>query len=103
MGNQKINRICCSLIHALSLFAMLLVICATILVLLGEFNPAPGGDEGTPARLFQLTILLLMPAGLTFLATADWRRPKEVFKRLTIPTVALVIAFSTLYYMENIR
>jgi hypothetical protein len=103
MTNQKINRISSNVILGLSTFAMLLVVGATILVFLGKFNPAPGGDEGTAARLFQLAIVLLMPAGLTFLVTADWHRPKEIAKRLVVPVFALMIAFSTLYYMEYLR
>ena len=103
MSNRKTNRISSNIILGLSLFAMLLVVGATILVLLGRFNPVPGGDEGTAARLFQLAIVLLLPAGLTYLFTADWHRPREVVKRLVVPAVALIIAFSTLYYMEYLR
>jgi len=47
--------------------------------------------------------VLLLPAGLTFLMTADWEKPWNVAKRLALPALALVVAFSTLYYMENAR
>ena len=103
MSEQRINRISGNVILGLSLLAMLLVVSATILTTLGRFDPAPGGDEGTPAHLFQLAIVLIMPAGLTFLATADWERPWRVAKRLAVPAAAIVIAFSTLYYMEHLR
>ena len=103
MGSQTINRISSRIILGLSLFAMFLVVGATVLVLLGQFNPVPGGDEGMAARFFQLAVVLLVPAGLVFLVTADWRRPREVAKRLVVPTVALIVAFSTLYYMEHLR
>ena len=103
MSNQTINRVSGHIIFGLALFAMFLVGGATILTLLGRFNPAPDGDEGTAAHLFQLAIVLLLPAGLAFLATADWRQPLKVAKRLVLPIVALVVAFSTLYYMEYLR
>jgi len=76
---------------------------ATVLTLLGQFRPSPDGDEGTAAHLFQLAIVLLLPTGLTFLATASWSQPWNVAKRLVLPAAALVAAFSTLYYMEHLR
>jgi hypothetical protein len=103
MSNPTINRISGHIVLGLSLFAMFLVGGATILTLLRRFNPSPDGDEGTAAHLFQLAIGLLLPAGLAFLVTADWRQPLKVAKRLVLPAVALVVAFSTLYYMEHLR
>ncbi len=103
MSEHNISRISGHIVLGLSLFAMLLVVGATILTMLGRFNPSATGDEGTAAHLFQLTIVLLVPAGLTFLVTADWRQPTRAARRLVIPAVALVIAFSMLYYMEHIR
>lgn len=82
---------------------MFLVVGATVLTMLGRFLPSPDGDEGAAARLFQLTIALLVPAGLAFLVTADWRRPLKVAGRLMVPAVALVVAFSMLYSMEGAR
>jgi hypothetical protein len=81
---------------------MLLVVGATILTILGRFTLAPNGDEGTAAHLFQLAIILLMPTGLVFLATADWQHPLEIAKRLIIPMISLLMAFTILYYMEHI-
>ncbi len=103
MNNHTVNRVIGYIILGLSLFAMFLVCGATILTMLGRFNPSPDGDEGTAARLFQLTILLLLPTGMAFLVTADWHRPLIVVKRLVLPAVALIVAFSTLYYMEYFR
>ena len=103
MSNHTINRVSGHVMLGLSLFAMFLVGGATVLAMLGRFNPSPDGDEGTAAHLFQLAIVLLVPAGLAFLVTADWRRPLQVAKRLVVPAVALVVAFSTLYYMEHLR
>ena len=103
MKQQEINRVSGYIILGLSVFAMVLVAGATVLVVLGKLDPAPGGDEGTAAHLFQLAIVLLVPTGLAFVATADWDRPLQSAKRLALPSVALVIAFSTLYYMEHLR
>jgi amino acid permease len=102
MSNQRINRVSSRIILGLSFFAMFLVGGAAILTMLGRLNPSPGGDEGTPAHLFQLAVGLLFPAGLVFLVTADWRRPLKVAKQLVLPAVALVVAFSLLYYMEHL-
>ncbi len=101
MSEQRANRISGHIVLGLSLCAMSLVVGATILTMQGRFDPSPGGDEGTAAHLFQLVIVLIMPAGLVFLATADWRKPWIVAKRLMVPAVALSVAFSTLYYMEH--
>jgi len=103
MSEQRVNRISGHVVLGLSLFAMFLVVGATVLTMLGRFSPSPDGDEGTAAHLFQLAIFLLFPTGLTFLATAEWRQPWDVAKRLAVPAVALVVAFSTLYYMEHVR
>ncbi len=101
MSRERVNRISGHVILALSLFALLLVGGATVLALLGKFTPAPDGDEGTAAHLFQLSVVLLGPTGLTFLGTADWRRPWAVAKRLVLPAVALAVAFTVLYFMEH--
>jgi hypothetical protein len=103
MTSQSINRLSHRALVGLSLFAMLLVGGATVLAMLGRFTPSPDGDEGTAAHLFQLAIVLLFPAGLAFLVTADWRRPRQVATALALPAAALLIAFSTLYYMEHLR
>lgn len=103
MINQTINRISSYVVLGLSLFAMFLVSGATILTMLGRFTPSPECDEGTAAHLFQLVIGLLLPSGLVFLITADWQQPLKVAKHLVLPAVALVLAFTTLYYMEYLR
>jgi hypothetical protein len=101
--NASLNKISQRIVLALSLFAMSLVVGATILSMLGRFNPSPDGDEGTAAHLFQLALVLIVPAGLAFLTTADWRAPARVMKGLVVPAVALVVAFATLYYMEHVQ
>ena len=101
MSDTRANRISGHIVLGLSLCAMGLVTGATVLTSLGRFEPSPDGDEGTAAHLFQLAVVLIVPAGLAYLATADWRRPWVVVRRLMVPAVALTVAFSTLYYMEH--
>ncbi len=103
MKIQTVNRVSGYAVLGLALFAMFLVVGATALVMLGLINPSPGGDEGAAAHLFQLAILLLLPAGLVFLVTADWNRPLAVVRRLVAPGAAVVVAFTVLYYMEHLR
>jgi hypothetical protein len=103
MNDMTLNRASWRAVLGLSLFAMGLVVGATLLTMAGRFNPSPDGDEGTAAHLFQLAIVLLVPCGLAFLVTADWSRPIRVAQRLVVPALALAVAFSTLYYMEHLR
>lgn len=103
MTGDALHQASRRLVLGLSLFAMLLVTGATVLLGLGKFTPTPDGDEGTAAHLFQLAIVLLIPAGLTYLGTADWREPRRVVKGLILPAVALAVAFVTLYLMEHPR
>jgi hypothetical protein len=101
MNTRTIHRVSGHVILGLTLIAMLLVAVATVLTKLGRFDPAPNGDEGTAAHLFQLAIALLAPAGLTYVVTADWQQPRRAAMRLVVPALALLVAFTTLYYMEH--
>src|SRR5690242_7649417 len=79
-GCVVINRISSWVVHILSLFAMCLVVGGATLMKIGKLKPAH--DEGTAAHLFQIAIALLLPAGLVFLLSADWRKPLRVALRL---------------------
>ena len=96
-----INRISSWALHILSLFAMALVVGATALTKIGKLKPSH--DEGTAAHLLQIAVALVVPAGLVFLLSSDWRKPVRVGLRLLAPAIALIIAFATLYYMEHGR
>jgi hypothetical protein len=82
--------------------ATLLAFTALLMVLSGYFQP-PEPDEGTAAHIFQLSVVLLVPAGLLYLATADWKRPLQSSRRLVLPVVVLAAAFAALYYLEHYR
>jgi uncharacterized membrane protein YozB (DUF420 family) len=95
MNATATNRASAVVILVLSLIAFVTV--------LTGFLPGhpPQADEGTQAHIFQLAIVLIAPAGLVFLATADWERPAEIARRLALPAVAVALAFAALYYLEH--
>ena len=98
---QQLNRISTVGLVVLSLGALLpLLVVAVPAMLSGQVQPREQ-DEGTGAHIFQLSIALLMPAILVFLATANWARPGRVFRALALPACAVACAFGLLYYFEH--
>ncbi len=95
MRAEQINRVSSKVIIVLSLIALLAV-------LSGYFQP-PQPDEGSAAHIFQLSIVLLVPMILLFLATANWKRFFRSARPLAFPVSALVVAFVALYYLEHYR
>jgi drug/metabolite transporter (DMT)-like permease len=97
MSAQQIHRISGSSMIALSLMALVTVLWGYTTP---RGTPAPS-DEGTGAHLFQLAIVLLVPAGLLFLGTANWKEPRRLAVPLAIAGIAVVVAFGALYYLEH--
>lgn len=95
MTGQQINRSSGKAITILSLIAL-------FTVLIGYTQP-PQADEGALAHIFQLSIVVLVPTILLFLATAEWRQPLRSTRTLAFPAAALVLAFGALYYLEHYR
>ena len=95
MRRQQVNRVTGRAVFVLSLTAL-------IAVLSGYAQP-PQPDEGAAAHIFQLSIVLLVPTILLFLATADWTQRGRSARPLAIPAAGLVIAFGALYYLEHLR
>jgi hypothetical protein len=95
MHAQRINRIS-------SLAALFFSLMALLMVATGYFQP-PQTDEGSAAHIFQICIVLLVPASLLFLATADWRQPWRSIRPMALPVSVLVTAFAALYYLEHYR
>jgi hypothetical protein len=60
-------------------------------------------DEGTPAHIFQWSVAGLMPIGVLFLATADWRQPWRSLRLLACAGLVTVFSFAALYYLEHLR
>jgi hypothetical protein len=94
-SRQEVNRISCRVIIVLSVAALLSV--------LSGYAQPPQPDEGTAAHIFQLSIVVLVPMLILFLASADWRKPFRSVRSLAFPAAALVIAFGALYYLEHYR
>jgi hypothetical protein len=89
----ELHRVSARILLVLSLIA-LLTVCT------GYFQP-PQQDEGTAAHIFQLTIVLTAGAGILFLTTADWSRPRQSLRALIVPACALLVAFAALYFLEH--
>jgi hypothetical protein len=71
------------------------------LVLFGATQP-PQPDETTPARLFQLGLVLFTATFLVYLATADWRQPLIHARRLAVPLGLVAVALALLLYLESV-
>jgi hypothetical protein len=92
---SQVNRVSGRIVHVLSFTALLAV-------LSGYTHPLPP-DEGAAAHIFQLSIAALIPTGLLFLFTADWKQPARSVRTLVGSGAALVFAFAALYYLEHHR
>ncbi len=97
MRAEQVHRISSKVVIVLAFIALLTVLTG---YLQPPHTPEPK-DEGAGAHIFQLSIVLLAPMLLVFLATADWTQPRRSVRPLAIPAVALVLAFSALYYLEH--
>jgi hypothetical protein len=90
---QQVNRVSGRVLIALSVVALLTV--------LSGYFQAPQPDEGSAAHIFQLSIVLLAPTSLTFLATADWARPWQSVRLLAFSGAVVLAAFAALFYLER--
>jgi uncharacterized membrane protein (DUF373 family) len=95
MQHEQMNSVSAKVLIVLTLTAL-------FAVLSGYMQPAQP-DEGTGAHIFQLSIVALVPTILIFLATADWKRPRQGARALAFPTIILALAFGALYYLEHYR
>ncbi len=93
MDTRRVNRI--------SSFALIVLSAAALLTVLVGYTQAPQEDESALARLFQLSILALIPTLGVFLATADRTRLLPIARRLALPAFVVILAFAALYYGEN--
>jgi hypothetical protein len=83
---------------------MLIVLSLTaLLAVLSGYALPPQPDEGPPAHIVQLSLVVLVPMLVLFFATADWRQPWRSARPLLVATVAVALAFGTLYYLEQYR
>lgn len=101
MTAERINRVSTAALVILSLTALLPILIAVAGVIASGQLPLPETDEGTGAHIFQLSIAMLVPVGLVFLASADWTRPARIVRSSALPAVAVLLAFALLYYFEH--
>jgi hypothetical protein len=94
MNTERLHRISGGAVLVLSFLSL-------FTVLTGYFQ-APQADEGAAAHIFQLTIVLLCPAVLIFLATADWSHARRVLRTLVPACAAVSLSFAALYYLEHV-
>ena len=94
-SRKKLNRASAIAALALSLIALLCVVS-------GYFQP-PQPDEGSAAHIFQISLVLLFPTLIIFLATADWTHPARNARPLILSAAAVTIAFAALFYLEHYR
>jgi len=84
---------------AMSLAAFALI--ATVLAAVGNGAPAaPPHDEGTPARLFQLLILLQVPISAVFAGKWLPRAPRPALLVLLLQVGAALLAVATIVWLE---
>lgn len=86
-----------------SAMIILLSLTTLVAVLTGFLQPPRPmpADEGAAARIFQISIGLLLPFGLLFAATADWSDRARAARPAIVAAVAVVLAFALLYYLEH--
>jgi hypothetical protein len=97
MNTKRLNIASSRILFVLSLIALLTVISGYT----QPRHPAPA-DEGAAAHVFQIAIVLVVPALLLFVFTADWKQPSRNALRLVVPGLALVAAFTALYFLEHV-
>jgi len=97
MHPETLNRICGRVALVLSLIALLTVLSGYMLP-----RDAAPTDEGAAAHIFQIAIVLAAAVLLLFFATADWKQPWPIARRLVIPGSLLAAAFVALYFLEHV-
>lgn len=90
-------------INRVTSYAAVFLSLVALLCVLSGYTQPPQSDEGAAAHIFQIAIVLLVPAIIAFLASANWQQPGRSARPLIIPAVALALAFGALYYLENVR
>lgn len=90
-------------IHRASRRAILALASLALLAVLSGYLQAPQPDEGAAAHIFQITIVLLGPALLLFLVSADWNSRRKILLSLLPALLTLTFAFAALYYLEHYR
>ncbi len=98
MHSQQLSRISSVVLVLLSLVALFTVVTGLIWP-----PPVRQADEGTQAHIFQISIVGLLPMAVLVVSSADWHRPWPSARPLIFASVATMLAFAGLYYLEHLR
>lgn len=82
--------------------AMSLVALAMILAYVAIFGIVQNEDEGTPARIFQLIMILQLPIAAYFAIRWLPKRPKETLIVLALQAVAWIVPIATVIWFERL-
>ena len=83
---------------------MSLAALAMILGYVAMFGTAQNrnGDEGAPAHIFQLTMILQLPIAAYFAIKWLPKRPKETLIVLVLQAVAWIVPIATIIWVESL-
>ena len=82
--------------------AMSLVALAMILGYVAIFGIVQNGDEGAPARIFQLIMVAQLPIAAFFGLRWITKKPKETLIVLVVQAIAWVIPIATIIWFESL-
>ena len=68
----------------------------------GITNGTGGGDEGAPARIFQLIMVAQLPVAAYFAIKWLPKRPKQSLLVLALQAVAWIIPIATIIWLESL-
>ena len=94
-------RVSATLMLTLATFALATVLVGVAIALTRPPQP-PASDEGTLAHLFQISVALLLPATVFYLATADWSHPSRAARPLIVAGAFALLAFALVFYFERV-
>ena len=85
------------LVMSLAALAMILVYVA-----INGFASSGNGDEGAPARIFQLIMLAQLPIACYFAIKWLPKQPKQSLMVLALQAIGWIIPIATIMWLENL-
>jgi len=95
MDRQKINLASSTVSIVLALQALVVVLLA---ITTGWDRQLM--DEGPAAHIFQILVIAQVPFALVFLATADWKRLRQVAQPVVFQVAILAVTFATAKFFD---
>jgi len=90
-----------SVVHRTSIWALRLLPAIGGLAVATGFGHSPRADESSAAHVFQLMVVLSLPALLAFAASADWGQRGRCLRPLAIPAALWLMTLAALYMVEH--